>query len=207
MRLAQFQSYENFSLFQGYQTVIGPTNIILTHSQKQRICMARIFIKNPKILLIEEPLISSDGETERKLQNSEAKLKQGRTCVIIAHRIRTTETADQVIVFHNGAVKEYGSHKQLMSTKNGLYKQIYEAQREGKEFFEAVTIRKTADADNPDSDQDGVVATRIILPAPSPPPSEPVVQTVEEIIIEPELFTYNDLAEHIVAGLPKVFKM
>jgi ABC-type multidrug transport system fused ATPase/permease subunit len=134
------------SLPQGYDTMVGTTR--LTVGQKRRIFYARLFIKNPRILLIEESCTALDPESERKVVSSFERLRQGRTCLILAHRVRTAETADCILVFHRGRIQERGTHKQLMES-GGMYKQIYEAQSGKNQLYESTLVRKFDNQDTP----------------------------------------------------------
>ncbi|CAG7674140.1 unnamed protein product [Allacma fusca] len=113
------------SLPQGYDTLVGVSS--LTLGQKRRLYLARMFLKNPKILLMEESSAGLDPESERKFLSSFERLRKGRTCLILAHRIRTVEVADYILVFHHGRIQERGTHNQLIAS-GGVYKQIYESQ-------------------------------------------------------------------------------
>jgi ABC-type multidrug transport system fused ATPase/permease subunit len=107
-----------------FETVVGERGIKLSGGQRQRIAIARAVLKNPSILILDEATSSLDSESERLVQEALDKLMVGRTSFVIAHRLSTVRAADQIIVIDNGEVRESGSHDQLMSLENGLYKSL-----------------------------------------------------------------------------------
>ena len=111
----------------GFDTYVGERGTLLSGGQKQRISIARIFLKNPPVLILDEATSALDSVTEAKLQQTFEKLSQGRTTIIIAHRLSTVRNADRIAVIENGRVAELGSHHELME-KNGTYAQLVRTQ-------------------------------------------------------------------------------
>jgi len=114
----------------GYDTYIGERGAMLSGGQKQRISIARVFLKNPPILILDEATSALDSVTEAKIQKSLDELSQGRTGIIIAHRLSTVRNADRIAVVDGEGVAEIGSHEELMA-KGGLYSSLYSAQSLG----------------------------------------------------------------------------
>ena len=109
-------------------TIVGERGIQLSGGQRQRIAIARAVLKNPKILILDEATSSLDSESERLVQEALEKLMHGRTSVVIAHRLATVRNADRIIVLNGGMIVEQGTHAELLSTENGLYKSLTELQ-------------------------------------------------------------------------------
>src|SRR5690606_4486297 len=103
----------------------GERGVKLSGGQKQRLAIARIFLKNPPILILDEATSALDTETERAIQQSLAELSQGRTTLVIAHRLATIVNADRIIVIEDGRIAEQGSHAELISHNNGRYRKFY----------------------------------------------------------------------------------
>jgi len=114
-------------LEQGYQTIIGERGVTLSGGQKQRIAIARAFLMNPRILILDDATASVDSRTERLIQEAMRQLAAGRTTFVIAQRLSTVHRADQIIVLNAGQVVERGTHEELLR-KKGFYKEIYEQQ-------------------------------------------------------------------------------
>jgi ABC-type multidrug transport system fused ATPase/permease subunit len=109
-------------------TVVGERGVQLSGGQRQRIAIARAVLKNPTILILDEATSSLDSESERLVQEALEKLMQGRTSVVIAHRLATVRKADMIIVLESGRIVEQGTHAELLSNENGLYKSLTELQ-------------------------------------------------------------------------------
>lgn len=112
-----------------YATEIGERGVKLSVGQKQRLAIARVFLKNPPIVILDEATSSLDNYTEKLIQESLDKLAENRTTLIIAHRMSTIKNADKIIVLNNGEVAEIGTHSTLMSG-GGLYYNLYNAQKQ-----------------------------------------------------------------------------
>ena len=112
----------------GYRTLVGERGIKLSTGQKQRLALTMAFLKNPKILLLDEPTASLDAMSEKKVQEGINKLIHGRTTIIIAHRFSTVKNADKIVVLDKGRIVEVGRHAELMK-KKGKYFQLYSLQR------------------------------------------------------------------------------
>lgn len=112
----------------GYDQKVGWRGIKLSSGQKQRIALARAFLKNPSLLILDEPTSALDAQSEVYIQESIEKLMEDRTTFVIAHRLSTVREADNIIVLDKGKIIETGSHKELMEKEEGLYKELYEMQ-------------------------------------------------------------------------------
>ncbi len=110
----------------GYDTPVGERGGNLSAGQRQFICLARAILANPPILILDEATSNVDTNAERLMQKSLRRLVQGRTCIIIAHRLSTVTNADRIIVLEQGKIAEIGSHQELLA-KQGLYYNMFEA--------------------------------------------------------------------------------
>ncbi len=115
------------SLEDGYDSEIGERGVKLSGGQKQRISIARIFLKNPAILILDEATSALDNTTEILIQSEFDKLCEGRTTLVVAHRLSTIKNADEIIVVSDGEIEERGSHSELLD-KNGNYAKLYKEQ-------------------------------------------------------------------------------
>ncbi len=113
----------------GYDTVIGEDGGSLSQGQKQLLCIARIMLKLPPMLILDEATSSIDTRTEQRIQDAFSHLMQGRTSFIVAHRLSTIQSADIILVMKDGNVIEMGSHKELLAEK-GFYYELYNSQFE-----------------------------------------------------------------------------
>lgn len=112
---------------QGYDTVLTERGRNLSHGQRQLLAFARVLAMNPEVLILDEATASIDTETELVIQDALAKVTQGRTSIIIAHRLQTIREADRIVVLAGGEVREIGSHDELIAM-GGTYKTLYELQ-------------------------------------------------------------------------------
>jgi len=115
------------SLPNSYDYIVGERGVTLSSGQRQLIAFLRVYLRNPKILILDEATASIDTETEELIQKALAKLSQNRTTIIIAHRLSTIIQSDKIILLKNGAVLEQGSHDELID-KNGSYSEMYKNQ-------------------------------------------------------------------------------
>ena len=111
----------------GFETVVGNRGLKLSGGEKQRISLARVVLKDPKILILDEATSALDSITESAIQNALDVLMQGRTSIVIAHRLSTILAADKILVVNEGRIAEEGTHDELLA-QGGLYKQLYETQ-------------------------------------------------------------------------------
>ncbi len=111
----------------GYATEVGERGTFLSGGQKQRITLARAFLKDPRILILDEATSALDAESEQLIQDALHRLMEGRTTFIIAHRLATVVSADQIVVMESGRIEEAGTHDSLLQ-KNGRYRQFYNLQ-------------------------------------------------------------------------------
>ena len=111
----------------GYQTFVGERGVILSGGQKQRVSIARVILRQPPILILDEATSALDSVTERKIQESLDFLSAGRTCIVIAHRLSTVRSADQIAVIENQGISEIGTRKDLLA-RNGIYAALESAQ-------------------------------------------------------------------------------
>ncbi|MBJ6360107.1 ABC transporter ATP-binding protein [Paenibacillus sp. GCM10012307] len=111
----------------GMDTVIGERGVKLSGGQKQRMAIARMFLKNPPILILDEATSALDTETEAMIQKSLSELSQGRTTLVIAHRLATIKNADRIIVVDESGIAEQGSHQELIAS-GGIYSRLHHAQ-------------------------------------------------------------------------------
>ena len=128
------QVHKNISKFTNkYNTVLGERGVTLSGGQKQRVSIARAIIKDPKILLFDDCLSAVDTETEEKILNNLNTLSQGKTTIIVSHRISSAKNADHIIVLEDGKVVQKGTHNNLI-TNEGYYRSLYLKQLNQKEM-------------------------------------------------------------------------
>ena len=111
----------------GYDTILGERGITLSGGQKQRVSIARAFIKNPKILLLDDCLSAVDTETEEQILSNIEKITKGKTTIIVSHRISSAKNADNILVLKDGVIIQQGPHEEL-SINEGYYKELYQNQ-------------------------------------------------------------------------------
>ena len=113
----------------GYDTVIGGDNDTLSQGQRQLLCIARVMLCLPPMLILDEATSSIDTRTEQKIQSAFAQMMRGRTSFIVAHRLSTVKNADLILVMNHGDIVERGTHDSLLE-QNGLYAKLYHSQFE-----------------------------------------------------------------------------
>jgi ATP-binding cassette subfamily B protein len=112
---------------EGYDTLVGERGVTLSGGQKQRVAIARAVLKSPRILILDEATASVDTETEAAIRDALARLMQGRTTFIIAHRVQSVMHADLILVMDKGRIVQQGTHEALMQ-QEGMYRRIFEIQ-------------------------------------------------------------------------------
>lgn len=117
----------------GYETVVGERGVRLSGGQKQRICIARAFLANPKILLLDEATASVEPESEAIIQSTLERLMEGRTTIIVSHRLSMVRDCDQILVVQDGRIVERGTHEELM-VNGGWYARMYRLQMASPEY-------------------------------------------------------------------------
>ena len=122
-------SIHDFILAQpdGYDTVVGNRGLKLSGGEKQRLSIARVILKDPKILILDEATSALDSISESAIQDALTSLMKGRTSIVIAHRLSTILAADEIMVLSDGVIKERGNHDSLLA-QGGVYKELYETQ-------------------------------------------------------------------------------
>ncbi len=113
---------------EGLDTIVGERGVQLSGGQRQRIAIARAVLKNPRILILDEATSALDSESEKLVQEALEKLMEGRTSIVIAHRLSTVRRADMILVLDKGQVAEAGTHEELMRRSEGLYRGLSELQ-------------------------------------------------------------------------------
>lgn len=115
----------------GYDTLVGERGVKLSGGEKQRISIARAFLRDAPILVLDEATASLDSASEAEIQAALKGLMHGRTTLIIAHRLSTIMSADMIVVLREGGVEQVGTHDELMQHEGGLYKRLWELQAGG----------------------------------------------------------------------------
>ena len=111
----------------GYDTVIGEDGGSLSAGQKQLLCITRVMLCLPPMLILDEATSSIDTRTEMRIQKAFATMMQGRTSFLVAHRLSTIQEADVILVMRDGKIVEQGNHEELLAA-NGFYKNLFDAQ-------------------------------------------------------------------------------
>lgn len=132
--------------------MVGERGLKLSGGEKQRVAIARTILKAPPILMLDEATSALDSHTEQEIQAALDLVSKGRTTIVIAHRLSTVISADEIIVLKDGQIAERGTHVDLMR-KHGLYASMWDRQREATEAEERLRIAR-------ESDELGVVVRR-----------------------------------------------
>ena len=129
--------YENIRAFpQGFDTRIGERGITLSGGQKQRVSIARAVVREPKILMLDDALSAVDTKTENNILNSLKRIMQGRTTIIVSHRVSSAKLANKILVLVDGRIVEVGTHESLIE-KDGMYRDLFEKQGQLEERAES----------------------------------------------------------------------
>ncbi|MDQ1077893.1 ABC transporter ATP-binding protein [Pseudoroseomonas cervicalis] len=112
----------------GYATLVGERGVKLSGGERQRVALARAFLADAPILILDEATSALDSESEALIQQAMARLLQGRTAIVIAHRLSTVRSMDRILVFERGAIVEEGRHEALVQRPDGLYRRLFERQ-------------------------------------------------------------------------------
>ncbi|CEJ14138.1 Putative multidrug export ATP-binding/permease protein [bacterium YEK0313] len=118
----------------GYQTLVGERGVKLSGGERQRVALARAFLADAPILILDEATSSLDSESEALIQEAMERLMQGRTAIVIAHRLSTVRTLDRIMVFDHGRIVEHGTHAALLEGPDGVYRRLFERQS-GSDLF------------------------------------------------------------------------
>ena len=114
----------------GYEQVVGERGTGLSGGQMQRLCIARALYRDPKVLVLDEATSALDTQSESNIMKSMHNVLQGRTAIVIAHRLSTVMNADKIVVLYGGAIVEEGKHAELVDRK-GMYYQLVQRQMSG----------------------------------------------------------------------------
>ena len=121
------------ALPEGYDTIVGEGGATLSGGERQRISLARSFLKDVPILLLDEPTASLDADNEAMVQKALDEISKERTVIMIAHRLKTVRSADQILVLQDGKIVEKGTHNQLIGQK-GLYARLWGLQSQAGDY-------------------------------------------------------------------------
>jgi ATP-binding cassette subfamily B protein len=132
--------------------MVGERGLKLSGGEKQRVAIARTILKAPPILMLDEATSALDTHTEQEIQAALDLVSRDRTTIVIAHRLSTVITADEIIVLRDGRIEERGTHHDLLAAQ-GLYASMWDRQREASEAEERLRIAR-------ESDEDGILVRR-----------------------------------------------
>ena len=135
----------------GYDTMVGNRGLKLSGGEKQRISIARVILKDPKILILDEATSALDSISENAISEALEVLMQNRTSIVIAHRLSTIMKADKIVVIADGHVAEFGTHQELLE-KNGIYRDLYETQ-----FRQVLDMQEAIKPENPEWEEKNMI--------------------------------------------------
>ena len=115
----------------GYNTLVGERGVKLSGGERQRVAIARAILKDAPILVLDEATSSLDSESEQFIQDALKSLMQGRTTIVVAHRLSTIMQMDRIVVIDGGKIVEQGKHEELLKIREGLYQRLWEIQAGG----------------------------------------------------------------------------
>lgn len=115
----------------GYETMVGERGIKLSGGERQRVAIARAFLSDARVLILDEATSSLDSESEQLIQQAMERLMEGRTTIVIAHRLSTVQALDRLLVFDGGRIVEEGTHAELVAQHSGIYRRLFERQALG----------------------------------------------------------------------------
>lgn len=129
-RAANLANIDEFieSMPKKYETQVGERGVKLSGGQKQRLAIARMILSAPSIIIFDEATSQLDSESEKLIQDAFWKVREGKTTIIIAHRLSTVARADRIVVMEEGSIKEVGTHQELLKNKDSLYKHFWDLQ-------------------------------------------------------------------------------
>jgi ATP-binding cassette subfamily B protein len=115
----------------GYATLVGERGVKLSGGERQRVAIARAFLADAPILILDEATASLDSESEALIQEAMERLMNGRTVIVVAHRLSTVRSLDRILVFEHGRIIEDGPHNALLARGDGTYRRLFERQAMG----------------------------------------------------------------------------
>src|SRR5690606_25915966 len=136
----------------GFKSMVGERGLKLSGGEKQRVAIARTILKAPPILMLDEATSALDTHTEQEIQAALDMVSRGRTTLVIAHRLSTVISADEIIVLRDGQIAERGTHRVLLD-KGGLYASMWDRQREATEAEERLRRAR-------ETDDEGIIVRR-----------------------------------------------
>ncbi len=157
-RLARIADFVE-SLPDGWATQVGERGLKLSGGEKQRVAIARTILKNPPVLLLDEATSALDTATERQIQDNLEELAEGRTAIVIAHRLSTVVNADEILVFQDGRIAERGRHGQLLKA-DGVYAAMWARQQEDRQSRSALRAEAEAEAEVAEAEAEALKLAR-----------------------------------------------